>query len=295
MAAAAQSTQTAEASSASAGNVSTENKSFVLSKDFNMAAVKLNNIERLEGQHNYEDWVSQMAMVFDAMGVYDIVVEGLVPDSCTSSSEHARYQALSKHALLILIQVISKSILKKVSKYRSPHGIWKYLKETYYRDTAFSFVHQVAGLCLLSTKFEKGKPVSEFMDKFGDQWNRVYEMTASPDPYCQKLQAFLEEDFAKRDFLLAALRKHYPNPVDNLTTKANLSYAEARYRMNSLCSNNQLGDTASDTALVTYKPAHRTKGYKFQYTTGTTKICTYCKCYSGTFEGHLWQECRKLK
>jgi len=81
MAAAAQTAQTAEASASasnvSTGNVSTENKSFALSKDFKPAAVKLDNIERLEGQHNYEDWASQMAMVFDAMGVYDIV-EGFV-------------------------------------------------------------------------------------------------------------------------------------------------------------------------------------------------------------------------
>jgi len=113
------------------------------------------------------------------------------------------------------------------------------------------------------------------MDKFDDQWNRVYEMTAGPDPYCQKLRAFLEEDFAKRDFLLAALSEHYPNPVDNLTTKADLSYAEARHRMNSLFSNNQLGEAASDIALVTRnnKQVHhssRAKGHKSQ---PTTKVC----------------------
>jgi len=278
--------------------VQTADTPFALPKEFKPAAVKLDNIERLEGQNNYEDWASQMAMVFDAMRVYDIVIEGSELDiSASSSSEHARYQALSKHALLILIQVISKSILKKVSKYRSPHRIWKYLKETYYRDTAFSFVHQVAGLCLLSSKCEKGKPVSEFMDKFDDQWNRVYEMTTGPDPYCQKLRAFLEEDFAKRDFLLTALSEHYPNPVDNLTTKADLSYAEARHRMNSLCSNNQLGDTVSDTALVINKSAYRAKGHRSKPTTSqpTTKVCSYCKRHGGTYEGHFWQECRKLK
>jgi len=106
--------QTAEASAS--------NKSFALPRNFKPAAVKLDNIERLEGQHNYEDWASQMALVFDAMGVYDIV-ESLELDSRASPSDHAGYQSLSKHALLILIQVISKSILKKVSKYRSPHGI----------------------------------------------------------------------------------------------------------------------------------------------------------------------------
>jgi len=124
-----------------------------------------------------------------------------------------------------------------------------YLKETYYRDTAFSFVHQVAGLCLLSTKIEKGKPVSEFMNKFDDQWNRVYKMAAGFDPYCQKFRAFLEEDYAKRDFLLAALSEHYLNPVDNLTTKTDLTYAEARHRMHSL-SSNQLEGKANDIALI---------------------------------------------
>ena len=46
------------------GRASVSNKSFALSKDFKPAAVKLDNIERLEGQHNYEDWASQMAISY---------------------------------------------------------------------------------------------------------------------------------------------------------------------------------------------------------------------------------------
>jgi len=117
--------------------------------------------------------------------------------------------------MLVLIQVISKPILKKISKLSTPHEIWNSLKETYYRDNAFSFVYQVADLCLLSTQLEKDKSVVEFMEKFDDQWTRVYQMTTGPDPYRQKFRAFLEEDYAKRDFLLAALSKHYPNPVSS--------------------------------------------------------------------------------
>jgi len=48
-------------------------KSFILPKDFKPAAVKLDNIEHLEGQQNYEDWASQMAMVFDAMSVHNML------------------------------------------------------------------------------------------------------------------------------------------------------------------------------------------------------------------------------
>jgi len=290
-------------------------KSFALPKYFKPATVKLDNIELLEGQHNYEDWASQIAMVFDAMSVHDIVIEGVEPSANASPSELQGYQALSNNALLILIQVISKPILKKVSKYKSPHAIWKYLKETYYRDSALSFVLQVAGLCLLSTKFEKGKPVSELIDKFDDQWNRVYEMTTGSDPYHQKVRAFLEEDYVKRDFLLAALSEHYPNLVANLTTKVDLTYAEARHHLNSLSSNNQLGDkstgtttttaTTSGTTLVTGNNKQTRRRSRWQpkgseHTSSqppstNTKVCTYCKRYGGTAEGHLWQDCRKLK
>lgn len=126
---------------------------FALSKDFRPAEVTLSNIEQLEGQQNYEDWSSQMVMVFGTINILDIVVDGAEPAPDASAEEHEGFLTLSKHALLILIQVISKPILKKVSKYRSLHAIWKYLKETYFRDTAFSFVHQVAGLCLLLCDF----------------------------------------------------------------------------------------------------------------------------------------------
>ena len=49
--------------------------SFPLPEDFNLATVKLENLELLDGQYNYEDWASQMAMIFHTMGVYEIVID----------------------------------------------------------------------------------------------------------------------------------------------------------------------------------------------------------------------------
>jgi len=81
---------------------------------------------------------------------------------------------------------------------------------------------------VLNSEQDKGKSVTDFMDRFGDQWNRVYQMTSGPAStasYRKYLRLFLEQDYAKRDSLLAALSHAYPNPVDNLT---NLSYEELR-------------------------------------------------------------------
>ena len=71
-------------------------RSFTISKDFRPAEVKLNNIEHLEGQHNYEDWASQMTMVFGVMNMLDIVVDGVEPSPNASPSEQEGYRALPK-------------------------------------------------------------------------------------------------------------------------------------------------------------------------------------------------------
>jgi len=279
------------------------------------APIKLDNLERLEGQTNYEDWASQMSMAFTPIGVYDIVINGVQPALNATEKELEAHEVLSNHAMLVLIQVISKPILKKISKLSTPHEIWKALRETYYRDNAFSFVHQVADLCLLSTQLEKDNSVVDFMEKFDDQWTRVYQMTAGPDPYQQKFCAFLEEDYAKRDFLLAALSKHYPNPVDNLTTKLNLSYAELKHHIRALVSNGQLGQLSApipvvDTALVTEgRRARRRQSYRARQNQAAQQNaqqnqtaqqfpvteCSYCKKHGHNAIGYEWQQCRKLK
>jgi len=144
---------------------------FTLSKNFKPNQVKVENLERLNGQSNYEEWALQMSMVFRAMRVYDIVVEGVRPVSYATEEECESYEALSDQALLILIQVLSNPILQKVSKYTNPHEIWRYLKQTFYRDNTFSFIYQVASLCRLCTELDqdKTKSVTEFMYRFDDQ------------------------------------------------------------------------------------------------------------------------------
>jgi len=61
-------------------------RSFSLPKNFKPNPVKLDNLELLKGHSNYEEWVSQ--------NEHDILC-------------YEGYEALSDHALRILIQVIS--------------------------------------------------------------------------------------------------------------------------------------------------------------------------------------------
>jgi len=53
-------------------------------------------------------------MIFYAIRVYDIVIDGNKPAQNATTAEHESYETPSSHALRILIQVISPSILIKV-------------------------------------------------------------------------------------------------------------------------------------------------------------------------------------
>jgi len=131
---------------------------------------------------------------------------------------------------------------------------------------------------------------------------------ASNASYRKYLRLFLEQDYAKRDSLLTVLSHAYPNPVDNLTTKPNLSYEELQCHMRELASNNQLNifsnnqlntslnqsnGNNTDAALVVNGGKNRKRG-KGKFSSYSPE-CTYCKKHGNTYKGHWWQECTKLK
>jgi transposase InsO family protein len=247
--------------------------------------VKLDNIEILTGHDNYEDWAEQMTVVLDALQLSEIVIEGrTVADNET---------ALRSQALLLLIQVISKPIMKLVSKKRDPHLIWTYLRESYHRDTAFSFVQQIMNFTSLPTTYDPAEPLGIFIDRFETEWARLQSLTSgSTDTYRTKFREFLEEDKAKRDFLLGFLVKHHQNVVDNLTTKDSLSYSDVVQKLHSL-SSNELESSSSVAYKVNQQPA---RGKKKNSDSTNKKECTYCKAHKlGSYVGHVWNDCRKLK
>ena len=62
---------------------------FKLSQEFRQAAVKVDSIDSLVGQSNYEDWANTMKMVFRGMGTSSIVINGLAPAGKASKYDEA--------------------------------------------------------------------------------------------------------------------------------------------------------------------------------------------------------------
>ena len=79
----------------------------------------------------------------------------------------------------------------------------------------------------------------------------------------------------------------------------NIEPLEGQSNYEGLRSTTTSTSTISDIALVTTnnkqtrRRARLARGSTQSST--NTKVCTYCKRHGGIAEGHLWQDCRKLK
>ena len=172
------------------------------------------NIAPLEGENNYEPWAQQLSMIFDAMGATEIVVDGYQPPIGASEAEKT---FCAQEVVLALVQVISRPILLQIGRQRSPHNIWVYLRETYYKDSPLSFVHEICALNNLHSTMDPSTSISKFIDEYEVRWMRIHAFTSSATPGSGKAiyRTVLENQELKRDFLLVALVNHYPNIIDN--------------------------------------------------------------------------------
>ena len=82
------------------------------------------------------------------------------------------------------------------------------------------------------------------------------------------MRQVLDKDEAKRDWLLTALISHYPEIVDNLTTKDNLTYSQLKIRLNS-CSSNAKAANINNSALVTNHDSHKKQKSRTSTNTNT--------------------------
>ena len=130
----------------------------------------------------------------------------------------------------------------------------------------------------------------------------------------QKLKAWLDDDNVKRDFLLATLSSKYPNVIDNLSTKSDLSYADVKQYLFSLQSANQL--SKQSTALYTsiksnkkyYKKNNSNNENSGNGSSGSfgnsknqrdasekDKECNWCKKHGHLRVEYTWMNYKKLK
>jgi len=260
--------------------------------------VKLDSIGKLTGEENYRIWSASMTIILKGIKAYEVVMDGVVPAEGADATEVNAYDHLCHTASTILIQVVSQDILEKIVELEKPNLMWTWLRTEYYRDSAYALVSQIMNLVSLPTQYS-GNNLSEFISKFESQWLHLTKLSkGSSDSYRTTFAAFLNEDKAKRDFLMGFLVRHHKNVIDNLTTKDSLSYADVKQRLMDI----DTSDTQNDTALFTSKPSGNKKKRKkpikgnSDSSSPKSKTCTWCKKHNpGKSEGHTCNECFRLQ
>ena len=77
-----------------------------------------------------------------------------------------RASALLQQALFIIIQLVSELILAQIATLTTAHNMWIYLRDNYFSDTYFSFVHEIPVIFTLNSS---NSSIGEFMRKFGTE------------------------------------------------------------------------------------------------------------------------------
>jgi hypothetical protein len=93
--------------------------------------VKLDNVEVLKSSEGYDLWSQKMSIIFEARGLYEIVVSGINPSPLASVEELITFQLTQRQRLLVIIRVVSNEIFGEISKLKTPHDMWIYLRTFY--------------------------------------------------------------------------------------------------------------------------------------------------------------------
>jgi len=145
-----------------------------------------------------------------------------------------------------------------------------------------------------------GNNLSDFISKFESQWLHLSKYSkGSSDSYRTTFAAFLNEDKAKRNFLMGLLVKHHKNVIDNLMTKDSLSYADVKQQLMDI----DTSESDDNTALFVSIPSgNKKKGTKSSGKSSSDsfspkyKTGTWCKKHNpGISEGYTWNECFRLQ
>ena len=138
-------------------------------------SVKLDNIKPLKGHENYETWASQVSLILHAIGAKTLIIDNILPATMDDNTA----DELRQQTLLILIQLVCSAIMAQIAHLTDPHEIWVYLRNTYYPETYYSFVHQMDTFFSLKLTLDPTKPIANFVNKFEEEWTRLYQLASS--------------------------------------------------------------------------------------------------------------------
>jgi hypothetical protein len=161
-----------------------------------------------------------MSVIFEAMGLYAIVVSGIDPSPLASAEELITVQLAQRQGLLVIIQVVSNEIFGEIAKLKTPHDMWIYLRTSYRRYSTLSYIFALRSCMRIEQRISPAKvSPSDVISAFETEWNRIAHLSQSSaagfSTGCKIVKDLLACQEVKRDFLLAWFAESHDNVVEN--------------------------------------------------------------------------------
>jgi hypothetical protein len=285
-------TQTSGSSSEDASK-SSVNRSIGLNH-FN---VKYNNIPKLKGTDNYQQWRDTAEYLLTALGIWDAMMG---TDPLEPIKGNQEYADRKRECSLFLFQTVEPKWLPILTANREPSKIWKALESKFGIENPRTFFFQYK--TLIQLKLEDRSRISQHLTQFETEWARFQHRCAQGKesdklklPY--QLKEFAQSEQAKATVLLASLPAEMDNIVDNLLTK-DLSYDDVLSRLMDLAQKDSQDDGDDKAYLSKQRQKQKsTQPSRAKDSEGDEKVCTYCRKHypNSRYTGHTWNVCFKLK
>ena len=267
-----------------------------------LKTLRVDNIQPLEGTQNYTDWVSSMNLIWRAMKCYEIVVKGAKPPPEVSPEDQEVYDSLCDYAAATFINVVSPTILVRISDLEHPHKMWTFLRQEYFRDSStaligalYSFYHH---------EHDPSKSVQDNIKEYEERFQKLYTIARSGNQtYKKHLLDLMDDDNYKKDAFLSPIRKYKPDLADLLTMKTEVTFSDAKIRL--LETDDLPSSSEAALAATKGKKAFNNKGTAQKKATtpqqqqkgqDAPNECNWCKKHrkEGNPKGHVWQSCTYL-
>jgi hypothetical protein len=90
--------------------------------------IKLDDVEVLKSSNRYAISSQKMLVIFEAIGLYEILVLGINSSLLASADKSITFQLAQQQRLRIIIQVLSNEIFGQIAKLTTPNDMRIYLR-----------------------------------------------------------------------------------------------------------------------------------------------------------------------
>ena len=90
---------------------------------YKIPLLPIDNVTKLKGQENYEEWSAHIGMMIEAIGAHRIVCESQILDETADNEEKSLFRVMYSQAKLWIVNSVEREIILTIIKLPTYHEI----------------------------------------------------------------------------------------------------------------------------------------------------------------------------